>query len=90
MTYLPSAAKEFATYTKVDGRPVEPAQKAVHAPKAVERGFWARIYDAIWIARQRQADAEIARYLSQSGGKLTDDMEREISRRLGSENFRLR
>ena len=33
-------------------------------------------------ARQRQADAEIARWLGATGGKLTDSTEREIEARV--------
>jgi hypothetical protein len=36
---------------------------------------------ALMEARQRQADREIARYLAASGGKITDEAEREIERR---------
>jgi hypothetical protein len=32
-------------------------------------------------SRQRQAEREIARYLRNHGGKLTDETEREIERR---------
>jgi hypothetical protein len=32
--------------------------------------------------RQRQADREIARYIASTGGKFTDQVEREIQRRL--------
>ena len=34
-------------------------------------------------AQQRRAEREIARYLANRGGLLTDDMEREITQRLG-------
>ena len=81
MTYIPSPSKDFAAYTAVETAP------AVVAPR---RGLWMRIFDAIWYARQRQADAEIARYLAMNGGKLTDSMEREMADRLRSDNFRLR
>ena len=33
------------------------------------------------VARTRQAEREIARYLSGTGGKFTDEAEREIERR---------
>jgi hypothetical protein len=36
----------------------------------------------IMIARQRHAEAEIARYLATTGGKFTDGVEREILQRL--------
>jgi DNA primase catalytic subunit len=43
------------------------------------RGFFRWLADAIMLSRQRQAEREIARYLS--GGKFTDETEREIERR---------
>jgi hypothetical protein len=33
------------------------------------------------VSRQRDAEREIARFLAGSGGKFTDDTEREIERR---------
>ena len=49
-----------------------------------------RIYDAVMEARQRQANRELAQYLVRSGGRLTDDIEREMTQRLsrGDWNFR--
>ena len=43
--------------------------------------FWRMLIAALMEARQRQADREIARYLAASGGKITDEAEREIERR---------
>lgn len=44
-------------------------------------GFWRRIYEAMAATRLRQAEGDIARYLSDNGGKLTDEIERDIERR---------
>ena len=50
-----------------------------------------RVYDAIIEARQRQADQDIARWLVQSGWRLTDNTEREsIYRTLLASNCRRR
>jgi len=49
--------------------------------RAPRRGLLARIFDAMVASRQRQAEREIARYLRNSGGKITDEAEREIERR---------
>jgi hypothetical protein len=95
MTYIPSPSKDFTTFTKaaapamVVGAQLGTA-KETNIEAKPRRGILRSIFDAIWTARQRQADAEIARYLQATGGKLTDSAEREISRRLGSDNFRLR
>jgi hypothetical protein len=34
--------------------------------------------------RQRRVDAEIGEFIEQHGGQLTDDLERQISRRFGT------
>ncbi len=47
----------------------------------VRRGILARVLDALMAARMRQAEREIATYLSDTGGKFTDEAEREIERR---------
>ena len=41
--------------------------------------FFRRLADGMMLARQRQAEREIARYLN--NGKFTDEVEREIERR---------
>jgi hypothetical protein len=42
------------------------------------------MFDALERSRQLQAEREVARYLNGIGGKLTDEVEREIERRLVS------
>ena len=68
MAYAPStiAARELA-YT-------EPQVQA-------GRGWFRRLLSALMESRQRQADREIGRYLAGSGGRFTDETEREIERR---------
>jgi hypothetical protein len=46
-----------------------------------QRGLLRRVAEAIMAARMRQADREVARFISASGGKFTDEVEREIERR---------
>ncbi len=50
--------------------------------KAARKSWWRTAYDAMVTARQRRAEREIAAYLESHGGLLTDDMEREIMRRM--------
>lgn len=57
------------------------ASTTVTAARVARRSVWSRIFGAIVMARHRQADREIARYLRDSGGKITDQAEREIERR---------
>ncbi len=49
-------------------------------PKAGS-GFFSRIFAAMATARLRQAEREVANYLADTGGKFTDEAEREIERR---------
>jgi hypothetical protein len=55
-----------------------PELKASSAPR---RGLLARFLDALMASRMRQAEREIANYLADTGGKFTDESEREIERR---------
>jgi len=50
-------------------------------PVRAKPGLFSRLVDAMMLARQRQAEREIVRYLVDSGGKFTDETEREIERR---------
>ena len=57
----------------------EPAKTQVKVqPK---RSLFGRMLDAMVAARMRQAEREVALYLSDIGGKFTDEAEREIERR---------
>ena len=47
-----------------------------------QRGFFARVLDALTASRQRQAEREIARILEAHGGKFTDETDRLISKHL--------
>jgi hypothetical protein len=60
------------------------------ADKVVKPGFWRRFYDALLDARQRQANRELSQFLVRSGGRLTDDIEREMSQRLLRGDWNLR
>ena len=58
-----------------------PSRRATLSSNPLQRtrhGFFRRFVDAMMLARQRQADREIARYLQNS--KFTDEAEREIER----------
>jgi hypothetical protein len=58
------------------------APEAATAARPERKGFWRRVYEGIMASQQRRADREIARYIERHGGLLTDDMERQIMRRL--------
>jgi hypothetical protein len=50
-------------------------------PARAGRSLWQRLIAAMMESRRRQADREIGRFLANSGGKFTDEVEREIERR---------
>jgi hypothetical protein len=52
-------------------------------PKSA-RGLFQRLFDSMVEARRRSAEREIALFLRDRGGYLTDDAEREIERILSS------
>jgi len=52
---------------------------ATETPARERPGFFRRLFTAMMISRQLQADREIERYLRNS--KFTDEAEREIERR---------
>jgi hypothetical protein len=57
-------------------------------PARTGRSLLQRLLAAMMTSRQRQADREIARYLTGIGGKFTDEAEREIERRFLSTSSR--
>ncbi|MFA6264370.1 MAG: hypothetical protein WC670_01465 [Pseudolabrys sp.] len=77
MSYTPSAIEAAFSTTYAP---------AVAAPK---RGFFARVLDSLMAARMRQAEREVARYIAETGGKFTDESEREIERRFLASPSRL-
>jgi hypothetical protein len=58
------------------------AAEATTAERSECKRFWRRVYEGIMASQQRRADREMARYIERHGGLLTDDMERQIMRRL--------
>ena len=48
-----------------------------------------RLTDALEAQRRREVDREIARLLAQSGGRLTDSLEREIMRKVFASDWSL-
>ena len=49
-----------------------------------------RIYDAIVESRQKHADQMIALWVARAGGRFTDNIEREITQRLLTDNWSAR
>lgn len=46
-------------------------------------GLFARISDALYDSERRRNESDVARFIENNGGVLTDDLERQISRRYG-------
>ncbi|MFI5015407.1 MAG: hypothetical protein ACHQAY_23985, partial [Hyphomicrobiales bacterium] len=46
-----------------------------------------RMFGTVFESRQKQDDREIAGFLARSGGRLTDDIEREMMRRRMTSNW---
>lgn len=53
-------------------------------PSASVSGFLKSLAERFSVMRQRRVDAEVGEFIAQHGGQLTDDLERQISRRFGS------
>jgi hypothetical protein len=45
-----------------------------------KRGYFRTLLEAMILARQHYAEREIASYLKRTGGKFTDESERDIER----------
>ncbi len=73
MAYVSSAVARSAVATRSFEIPKT-------APRR-KRSLFPRLLDAIEEANMRRAEREIARYLGTTGGKITDDIERQIERR---------
>ena len=57
--------------------------KPAARPAVANRGgIWRRIFDAIYESRCKHAERDIARFLERSGGRITDDVEFQMSQRL--------
>ena len=47
-------------------------------------GLYKAVIGHFVLVRQRRVDAEVGKFLESHGGHLTDDLERQISRRFGT------
>jgi hypothetical protein len=74
---------EFPHYAGHNGAP----RRGSAASKA---GLLRRVFDAVFESRQRHADQDLARFIANSGGRLTDDIERRMMQRLTTSDWSLR
>jgi hypothetical protein len=60
-----------------------PRRKAVVNGVGILRRVFGALIDAMYESRRRQTERDIANYVaSRGGGRMTDDLEREITHRL--------
>jgi len=59
-----------------------PKRNAIVNGVGILRRVFAALLKAMDESRQRQVEREIAKYVALRGGRITDDLEREITRRL--------
>ena len=57
---------------------------------AGKAGLLRRVFEAVFESRQRHADKEIARFIANAGGRLTDDLERRVMARLTTSDWSMR
>ena len=63
---------------------------AKSGPDANKRGILRRIFGAIFETRQDQIEREVARFVARSGGRITDDIERQIMQHFFASNWNAR
>lgn len=56
-------------------------------PVAKRPGILRRVFNAMIESRQRQTNRQIAHYLAQSGGRFSDEVERDLMRRVSTSNW---
>jgi hypothetical protein len=54
-----------------------------HVVAAPRPGPFARLLATVIAIQQARADARVAQFIERNGGRITDEIEREISRRFG-------
>jgi hypothetical protein len=56
-----------------------------NVPRAGIASLFTRLVDGLTAKRQSRIDSEVGQFLSDHGGHLTDDLERQISRKFGNQ-----
>ena len=69
-------ARDFALYDDLTA-----ASTITEAPAVKGPSIWTRMLTSFAASRQRRAESAVERYIAMNGGRLTDNMEREISRK---------
>ena len=77
MTYAANQ-KNLTSYVSYN----PPARNATVRTVSILRRMFSAILDAMHESRRRQAEREIANFVARRDGRITDDLEREMTRRL--------
>ncbi len=77
MTYTANH-KNLASYVSYNPTKRSATVKTV----GILRRIFGALFDAMHELRRRQAEREIANFVARRGGRITDDLEREMTRRL--------
>ena len=78
----------FALYQNFDLRLRRPPGSVPgSAPARAHRGIFRRILAAIESSHQRRVEREAARFIATHGGRLTDDLERQLTEHLTGRGF---
>jgi hypothetical protein len=79
MTYAPRPT-EFVPFFQ--------APAAADRPAGKSHGLLRRLLDAVFVSREQEAERAAARYIARAGGRLTDEIERQITDRIITGNWR--
>ena len=85
MTYAVNH-KNLASYVSCN----PPKRSAIVKTAGILRRIFGAILDAMHESRRRQAEREIANFVARQGGRMTDNLEREMERRLFVSDWRPR
>jgi hypothetical protein len=81
-------AAHHTDFTACAGSKPADSSQAGRSPAAAKgAGVLRRLFDAIAESRQKRADREIAGFIARRGGRITDDLEREMTQRLLTSNW---
>jgi hypothetical protein len=72
-------ANDTAEFDSTVGAASKPARAAGIS------GLFTALFDRMTLSRQRRVDSEVGAFLEAHGGHLTDDLERQISRKFGNQ-----
>jgi hypothetical protein len=80
---LAASHKNLASYVSYN----PPKRNAIVKTVGILRRIFAAMLDAMHASRRSQAEREIAKFIALRGGPITDNLEREMTRRLFTSNW---